>query len=143
MDLQRTLQRSAFALLLPACAAALLIPLYPVPRTGLAAHVIGITGALFLLGTSHLLPGLRLSARALSVAVTLLTVSVWLGFLTQWVGAFGGLSRMFVVTAAGRPEGWALLETAIEWLIKGITPLTFIGCAMVLWGLRGQAPQRA
>jgi (hydroxyamino)benzene mutase len=118
-----------------------MIPLYPVARTGLAAHVIGITGALLLLSTSSTLPSLRLTPRALAWACWLLLLCLYLGFLTQWIGAFGGLSRMFVVTAANRAEGLAWLETAVEWTIKGITPLTFIACGLFAWGLRGDAPR--
>jgi (hydroxyamino)benzene mutase len=139
--LQRRLQRHALALLLLAFAAALMIPLYPVARTGLAAHVIGITGGLLLIGVASFVPQLRLAPRALKLALLLLVGSVHLGFLTQWIGALGGLSRMFVVTAAGRPEGLAWLETAVEVVIKGITPLTFVAVGLLLWGLRGVADQ--
>jgi hydroxylaminobenzene mutase len=140
---QRRLQQQAMGLLLLAFAAALMIPLYPVARTGLAAHVIGITGALLLLATATFVPHLRLGPQALAAALTLLVVCVHLGFLTQWIGAFGGLSRMFIVTAQGRAEGLAWLETAVELTIKGITPLTFIACGLLLWGLRGTAPRAA
>jgi (hydroxyamino)benzene mutase len=137
---QRRLQRHAVVLLLLAFVAALMIPLYPNPKTGLAAHVIGITGALLLIGTATLLPGLRLAPPTRTAALVMLVASVELGFITQWLGAFGGLSRMFIVTALGRPEGNPLWETAIEWVIKGaITPLTFIACVLLLYGLRGAA----
>jgi (hydroxyamino)benzene mutase len=140
---QRRLQRHALVLLLLAFVAALMIPLYPVAKTGLAAHVIGITSALWLFGVATLLPTLRLAPRTLSVTLATLLACLHLGFLTQWLGAFGGLSRMFIVTAAGRPEGLAWMETVVELLIKGITPLTLGVCIALLWGLRGAAPTLA
>jgi (hydroxyamino)benzene mutase len=140
----RSLQRQAMVLLLLAFVVALMIPLYPVAKTGLAAHVIGITAALLLLGVASLVTQLRLSTRWLQATLWMLLLCLYLGFLTQWIGAFGGLSRMFIVTALGRPEGLPWLETLIEWIIKGlITPLTFIACGLLLWGLRGTPPSEA
>jgi (hydroxyamino)benzene mutase len=138
--LQRRLQWHASWLLLMALCVPLMIPLYPVAKTGLAAHVIGITGALLLLAVSWLLPVLRWTSRQRTASLLLLVISVHLGFLTQWAGAFGGLSRMFIVTAAGRPEGHPILESVVEVLIKGITPTTLIAVAMLIYGLRGSVP---
>lgn len=140
---QRRLQRHALVLMLLAFAAALMIPLYPNARTGLAAHLVGITAGLFLFGVAGVLPQLRLSARVRGLALLLLLASLYLGFLTQWAGALLGLSRMFVATAQGQAEGRALWETLVEWTIKGITPATIVPCLMLLWGLRGAAVSAA
>ena len=50
-----------------------------------------------------------------------------------------GLSRMFVVTAAGLPEGEPWAERAVELVVKGVPPLTIIPILIIGWGL---APAR-
>lgn len=117
---------------------ALFMGSYPNPRTALAAHVIGITGGLFMIAAGQLLPRLRLSRLLLNATFWSLTVSVYLGFATQLAAATFDLTRMFVVTAVGRVERDAALEGLVEIVIKGITPLTMVPCLLIAWGLRGR-----
>lgn len=130
------LMRLGVALLAAAFVSGLFVGLYANPRAGLAAHVIGITGALMLIAFGLLWSRLALGRAARLAAFWMLIVSVPTGFVAQLVGAALGLSRMFVVTAAGRPEGLPALETAVELVTKAITPLTILPVLIVLVGLR-------
>jgi hypothetical protein len=65
----------------------------------------------------------------------MLIVSLYLGFFTQWIGGLFGLSRMFIVTAAGLPEGNAAAERIVELIVKGITPLTILPFLILAYGL--------
>jgi hypothetical protein len=82
-----------------------------------------------------LLPFVNLAPRWITIMGWTLLPSLHLGFLTQWVGGLGGLSRMFIVTAPGQPEGAQWLETIVEYTIKGITPLTLIPFLILMIGL--------
>jgi hypothetical protein len=117
------------------------------PKTVLAAHVIGITTGLAAIGVAIALSRARLSDGALRLVAWTLLPSLYLGFLTQWIGGLFGLSRMFIVTAAGQPEGAQWLETVVEYTIKGITPLTILPFLVLLYGLirgmRGSDPMPA
>jgi hypothetical protein len=115
--------------------AGLTIGLAPNPRTVLAAHVIGLTTGMAAMLVGLVLPHVRLSARLVDVMGWTLLPSLYLGFLTQWIGGLGGLSRMFNVTASGQPEGAAWLESLVEYTIKGITPLTLIPFVILIFGL--------
>jgi hypothetical protein len=132
---QRRLLMNGVILLLGGLVAGLTIGLAPNPRTVLAAHVIGLTTGMAAMLVGLLLPLIVINTRWLNVLVWTLLPSLHLGFITQWVGGLGGLSRMFTVTAAGQPEGAAWLETIVEYIVKGITPLTLIPFVILIVAL--------
>jgi hypothetical protein len=105
------------------------------PRSVLAAHVIGITAGLAAIAFSFLLPHAVLPQRLKTISAVLLIVALYIGFLTQWIGGLLGLLRMFIVTAAGQPEGAPWLELSIEILVKGISPITILPFLLVAYGL--------
>jgi hypothetical protein len=116
-------------------AAGLTIPFAANARTVLAAHVIGITCGLAAIAVALTLPFAGLSRRSEQVVEWTLLISLYLGFLTQWVGGMLKLSRMFIVTAAGQPEGSQGLETIIEYINKAISPLTLLPFLLLILGL--------
>lgn len=132
---RRRLIINGAVLLLAGLVAGLTIGLAPNPRTVLAAHVIGLTTGMAAMLVGLLLPYTAINTRWMTVMGWTLLPSLHLGFITQWVGGLGGLSRMFIVTAIGQPEGAAWLETVVEYTIKGITPLTLIPFVILLVGL--------
>jgi (hydroxyamino)benzene mutase len=134
---QRALFLHGFVLMFIALASGLAIPHYANIRTGLAAHVIGITSGLLLMGLASAWPLLNLSMRLRTTAFWLLVLSLYIGFVGQVLGAIYGLSRMFPATAPGAPQGNAALETIVEIMTKGITPTTLVAIAIVIYGLRG------
>jgi (hydroxyamino)benzene mutase len=108
------------------------------PDTVLSAHVIGITCGLTAIAVGQLIPAVWLGRLALRAVQVMLLISLYLGFFTQWVGGTFGLSRMFIVTAAGLPEGNATAERVVELIVKGITPLTILPFVILAWGLLRQ-----
>lgn len=122
----RHLMLQGVVLLILAFVCGLTIGLAANPRTVLAAHVIGITTGLTAIAVAVCQQHAHLSPFARRVMVWTLLPSLYLGFLTQWLAGFVPLSRMFIVTAAGDPEGAAWLETVVEIIVKGISPLTIL-----------------
>jgi (hydroxyamino)benzene mutase len=105
------------------------------PKTVLSAHVIGITAGLASMAVAQLLPHVRLSGTVMRITAWALLASLYLGFMTQWLGGMFGLTRMFIVTAVGLPEGNQAAERVVELIVKGITPLTILPFVVLAWGL--------
>jgi (hydroxyamino)benzene mutase len=116
-------------------AAGVTINFAKLPDTVLSAHVIGITAGLTAIAVAQLIPNLHLSPLLLRLASWMLLASLYLGFFTQWLGGLFGLTRMFIVTAAGLPEGNQTAERVVELIVKGITPLTILPFLILAWGL--------
>ncbi|NMG08874.1 hydrogenase [Brasilonema sp. UFV-L1] len=116
--------------------AGLFLPLYANPRTGLATHLLGITQGIFLavIGLSY--PQLKLPLWVARANVWMLLVSAYVGLIAEFLAAVFGLSRMFLITAMGLPEGIPWLETSTEIAIKGISSFILLSCLIVLFGLR-------
>ncbi|MGH7997889.1 MAG: hypothetical protein ACREPR_00245 [Brasilonema sp.] len=116
--------------------AGLFLPLYANPRTGLATHLLGITQGVFLavIGLSY--PQLKLPLWVARANVWMLLISAYVGLIAEFLAAVFGLSRMFLITAMGLPEGIPWLETSTEIAIKGISSFILLSCLIVLFGLR-------
>jgi hydroxylaminobenzene mutase len=114
----------------------LLIPLYANPRAGLAAHTLGITQGIFLAIIGFAYPQLKLSLWLGRAVFWMLLISVYVGQLGQILGAAFGLTRVFLITAQGLPEGSAWLETSVEIATKVITTFLLLACFIILYGLR-------
>jgi hydroxylaminobenzene mutase len=114
----------------------LFLPLYANPRAGLATHLLGITQGLFLavIGLSY--PQLKLPLWVGRANFWMLLISAYVGMIAEFAGAAFGLSRMFIITAMGLPEGIPWLETSTEIAIKGISNFILLSCLIVLFGLR-------
>jgi (hydroxyamino)benzene mutase len=142
-----TLSRACFihgaVILVLGLTAGLTIQFAAQPETVLSAHVIGITAGSVAIVTGLALPHLRLSVVWQKVAVWLLLPCLWLGFLTQWIGGLFGLTRMFIVTAAGLPEGNQTAELIIEVIVKGISPLTILPFVILAVGAVRMRPAAA
>lgn len=111
------------------------IPLAANRETVLAAHVIGLTTGMVAILFGLLLAQTPLGSGWKRICEGLLVVSLFVGFFTQWLGGLFGLSRMFIVTAIAQAEGPAWAETAVELLIKGISPMTVLPFLILLVGL--------
>ncbi|BAZ22907.1 hydroxylaminobenzene mutase HabB [Kalymmatonema gypsitolerans NIES-4073] len=116
--------------------AGLFIPLYANPRAGLATHLLGITQGVFIavIGLSY--PQLKLPLWVARANFWMLLISAYVGMIVEFLAAAFGLSRMFLITAMGLPEGIPWLETSTEIAIKNISILTILSCFIVLFGLR-------
>lgn len=116
--------------------AGLFLPLYANPRAGLATHLLGITQGVFLavIGLSY--PQLKLPLWVARANFWMLLISAYVGMIAELLGAAFGLSRMFIITAMGLPEGIPWLETSTEIAIKGISNFILLSCLIVLFGLR-------
>ncbi|MEH2458930.1 hypothetical protein [Nostoc sp.] len=114
----------------------LFIPFYANPRAGLATHLLGITQGLFLAVIGLCYPQLKLPLWVAKANFWMLLISAYLGIIGEFLGAVFGLTRVFVITAMGLPEGIPWLETGVEIAIKGISSFIIFSCFIVLFGLR-------
>ena len=134
--LKRSLLWHGILICLLGFVAGLFIPLYANPRAGLATHLLGITQGVFLavIGLSY--PVLKLPLWVGRANFWMLLISAYVGMIVEFLAAAFGLSRMFLITAMGLPEGIPWLETSTEIAIKNISILTILSCFIVLFGLR-------
>ena len=106
------------------------------PLLGVAAHLIGIIGGIFLIAGGAAWPRLRLS-RSASLAGSWMGIY---GFYATWAvyvlaGAWGA-GGMFPL-AAGQTRGTALQEGIIAGVMVTVA-LALVGmCILLIWGLRG------
>lgn len=112
------------------------LPLYANPRAGLATHAIAITQGMFLAIIAFSYPQLKLSLWIARLTYWLLLISAYIGLLGQLLAAMFGLSRMFLITAHGLPEGIPWMETSVEISTKAVSNFLLIACFIVLYGLR-------
>ncbi|KAB8320741.1 hypothetical protein SD81_004070 [Tolypothrix campylonemoides VB511288] len=116
--------------------AGLFLPLYANPRAGLATHLLGITQGVFIAVIGFSYPQLKLPLWVARANFWMLLISAYVGMIVEFLAAAFGLSRMFIITAMGLPEGIPWLETSTEIAIKNISILTILSCFIVLFGLR-------
>lgn len=114
----------------------LFIPLYANPRAGLATHAIAVTQGMFLAIIGIAYPQLRLSLWVARLTYWLLLISAYVGLLGQLLAAVFGLSRMFLITAKGLPEGIPWMETSVEISTKTVSNFLLVACFIILFGLR-------
>ena len=118
------------------------IPGLAIPRLGVAAHVNGVVGALFLLALGLLWPQLRLGARAAGLAFWLALYSFFMGALMPLLAGLWGAGGSMLPIAAGAARGSAFQEGVIGagLVTAGVGVLAL--CVLLLLGLRAPAEER-
>lgn len=108
------------------------------PRIGLSAHTGTLMNGILVIGMGALWPHLTLSSRAESAAFVLNVAGSWLNCVALFFAGVFGTSRSTPLRGAGH-AGTPMQETVVgAGLVAGAVAL-LVGCALVLWGLRGHA----
>lgn len=108
------------------------------PRIGLSAHTGTLMNGILLIAMGALWPRLALSARAESAAFSLNIAGSWLNCVALFFAGVFGTSRSTPLHGVGH-VGTPLQEIFVgTGLVAGAVAL-LVGCALVLWGLRGRA----
>ncbi len=119
----------------------LAIPALAVPRLGVAAHLNGVIGALFLVVLGLVWPQLRLSPTASNLAFWLAPYSFFVATLMPLLGGMWGAGGAMLPIAAGTARGTPFQEGVIATgLITAAVAVITLSVLLVL-GLRGGAGQ--
>ena len=137
----RRLLQLAVVLLLVALLIGLAIPALAVPRLGVAAHVNGVIGSLFLAVLGLVWPQLRLGPRALTWAFWLAPYSFFVATLMPFLGALWAAGGSMLPLAAGTARGSPFQEGVIGvGLVSSVVAVLAL-CVLLLVGLRGRRPE--
>jgi hydroxylaminobenzene mutase len=115
------------------------IPALAVPRLGLSAHIVGVSGGFFLVVFGLVWPQLRLGPAASRAACALAVYAFYGGWLMPLLGGLWGAGATILPVAAGSARGSAFQEGVIAGGLMTSAVAILAACALVLWGLRGPA----
>lgn len=137
----RRLLQLGVLLFLAALLIGLAIPALAVPRLGVAAHLNGVIGALFLVALGLLWPQLRLGPAALHVAFWLAPYSFFVATLMPLLGGLWRAGGAMLPIAAGTARGTAFQEGVIATGLVTAAVAVIALCVLLVLGLRGRAGQ--
>ena len=127
--------RHGFLLITLALIAALFIPAMAVPRLGLSAHTVGVTGGMLLIAMGAVWSHFQLSETQQRWLHYLWVSSSYLNWLACLAAALLGTGRTTPLASAGAVGG-ALEETLVAILFGAVVLLSLGACGLSLWGLR-------
>jgi len=117
----------------------IVVPALAVPRLGLSAHILGVSGGFFLVVFGLVWPQLRLGPGPSRVACAAAVYSFYGGWLMPLLGGLWGAGATLLPIAAGSARGTAFQEGMIAGGLITSAVAIVAACALVLWGLRGPA----
>ena len=133
--MHRRLLQLGFALILLALLTGLAMPLFRVPRLGLAAHLVGLLGGVLLLVLALLAPVFVLGPRARAVLVGGWVYATYANWLACVLGAVSGASRFTPLAGAGQ-QGSMVAEALVSGLLVSLSLAAVLATGLALWGLR-------
>jgi hydroxylaminobenzene mutase len=132
----RRLLQLGVLLLLLALLIGLAIAALAVPRLGVAAHVNGVIGAVFLFVLGLVWPQLRFGTRASGLAFWLAVYAFFMGALMPLLGGVWGAGGGMLPIAAGAARGSAFQEGVIAAGLTSAGVAVITLCVLLLRGLR-------
>lgn len=117
----------------------LVVPALAVPRLGLSAHILGVSGGFFLVVLGLLWPQLRLGPGGARLAFGSAVYAFYGGWLMPLLGGLWGAGAGMLPIAAGGARGTAFQEGVIAAGLMTSAVAILAVCGLVLWGLRGPA----
>lgn len=115
----------------------LIIPLVKNPQLAVSAHLNAIFGGIILVILGIISSVLTLSATTRKIMVWSWVYAVYMNWLATLLGGLWGTSRLTPVAGAGFTAS-VLAEIIVSILLISLVLASFIGCAIVIWGLRGR-----
>jgi len=128
-----------FVLILLALFTGLAVPLFRLPRLGLAAHIVGITSGLILIVLGALAGAFILGARAAAVMMWSWVYAAYANWLACVLGAITGAGRLTPIAAAGTRSD-ALSEAVVSFLLQSLSLAAVVGTVLAVWGFRRAIP---
>jgi len=137
MQEARRMIRLGVLLLLLGLLTGAIVPALAVPRLGVSAHIVGVSGGAFLVVFGLLWPQVRLGPGASRLGLALAVYSFYGGWLMPLLGGLWGAGTTILPFAAGAARGTPFQEGFIAaGLITSAVAIVTL-CLLVLWGLRG------
>ena len=135
--MNRKLLGLGFILVFVSFLTGLVIPLVKNPQLAVSAHLNAIIGGLILVIVGIISPVLNLTATTRKIMTWSWIYAVYMNWLATLLGGIWGTSRLTPVAGAGF-TGSSREENIVSVLLISLVLASFIGCAIVIWGLRGR-----
>jgi len=119
----------------------LAIPALSNPRMGLSAHLEGLLNGIFLVLLGLIWHELRLGPRVAGAAYRLVLFAAYVNWTATLLSAAWSTGKLTPIAAEGR-TGAAWQEAIVGAGLVSLTLAIIVGVALVLFGLRGTAPER-
>ena len=118
------------------------IPMLANPRMGLSSHLEGVLNGMFLIGLGLVWSRLQLGRRARTATFWVALYGTFANWAATLLAAVWGAGAAMPI-AAGSHQGTPVQEMVITGLLFSLSFAMVLVCGLVLWGLRGGAPQTA
>ena len=141
-DHGRRLQQAGMVLFLLALLVGLGLHKLAVPRLGLSAHLLGIMQGTFLVAAGVMWPNLHFTRGQSALAALLAVCGCVAAWLANLAGAAWGAGGAMLSIAGGTARGTPLQEIVIVVLLRGAAVALVLTTLLILWGLRGPAPDQ-
>lgn len=135
--MNKNLLKSGFVLIFLAFLTGIVIPLLTNPHLGVSAHLNAIIGGIILVLLGLIDKALILTATARKIMTWSWLYAIYLNWFTTLLGGIWGTSKLTPVAGAGFSAS-ALQETIVSILLISLVLASFVGCAIVIYGLRGR-----
>lgn len=135
--MNKNLLKSGFVLIFLAFLTGIVIPLLTNPHLGVSAHLNAIIGGIILILLGLIDKALILTATARKIMTWSWLYAIYLNWFTTLLGGIWGTSKLTPVAGAGFSAS-ALQETIVSILLISLVLASFVGCAIVIYGLRGR-----
>ncbi|HUH63824.1 MAG TPA: hypothetical protein VLZ50_12525 [Terracidiphilus sp.] len=111
-------------------------------RMGLAAHLEGVMNGILLLAVGSVWPHLRLAPGAKAASFWSTLYGTYMNWLFTTLAAIFGTGTLSPITAPGlKAQAWQ--ETLVTAGLMSVGVVIVIAALLLLWGLRGEAPQQS
>ena len=134
--MNRSLLRLGFILIFLSFATGFVIPLLTNPHLGVSAHLNSVIGGTILIILGIISGALNLTATARKIMTWSWIYATYMNWFGTLLGGILGTSRLTPVAGAGFAAP-ALQEDIMSVVLVSLVLAAFIGCAIVIWGLRG------
>lgn len=135
--MNRNLLSLGFILIFVSFLTGLVIPLTTNPHLAVSAHLNAIIGGIILVILGIVSAQLNLSVTNRKIMVWSWIYATYMNWFTTLLGGIWGTSKLTPVAGAGF-SGSALQENIVSVLLISLVLASFIGCAIVIFGLRGR-----
>ncbi|KTD61156.1 hypothetical protein [Legionella spiritensis] len=112
------------------------------PRMGLSSHLEGLMNGMFLILLGIIWPHLRLTGRILGWTGTLALFAAYTNWAATLLAGIWGAGADMMPLAGGDYHGLPWQEILIKFGLISLSVAIVTVCGILLWGLRGKAPQR-
>jgi hydroxylaminobenzene mutase len=135
--MNKNLLSLGFVLIFLSFLTGLVIPLLTNPHLGVSAHLNALFGGIILALLGIISTTLNLTANLRRIMVWSWVYAIYMNWIATLLGGIWGTSKLTPVAGAGFSAA-AAEETIVSILLISLVLASFIGSAIVIYGLRGR-----